>query len=340
MPHISTFAPAAGLLWAIIESYGLDPAALFREEGFELSFPIDPDARIPYETIDRVRARAAELSGDESFGLRAGDCMHPSHLGALGFSWLASRSLRIALQRWARYIRMLNSKARLELNEVGDFLELEFAIDLPSLNKTARDDSGTATLIRMMRFNFGQEFNPASVSLKRPRPADIEPWEDYFRCDIEFGMKRNVVRILVEHADTILSSANPNLAQLHEEMVVQYLLRLDQEDFIGRVRAEIVHQLPCGHFDQALVAGTLHMAPRTMRRKLQLRGTSFQSLLYDIRRDLSIKLIGDSSLSMTQISYMLGFSEVSSFTRAFRKWHGKSPTQARDAAGLSSWTRH
>ena len=235
---------------------------------------------------------------------------------------------------------MLNAGARLDLKEVGDFLELEFAIDLPSLNEIVRDDAGTATLIRMMRFNLGREFNPTSISLKRPRPADIEPWEAYYRCDMEFGMNRNVIRVLVKHADTILSSANPNLAQLHEEMVVQYLLRLDQEDFIGRVRAEIVQQLPCGHFDQTLVADALHMAPRTMRRKLQLRGTSFQSLLSDVRQDLSSKLIGDASLSMTQITYMLGFSEVSSFTRAFRKWHGKSPTQARGAMSQSSWVRH
>lgn len=114
-------------------------------------------------------------------------------------------------------------------------------------------------------------------------------------------------------------------------MVIQYLERLDREDFTGCVHAEIVHQLPCGHLDQSMVANALHITPRTLRRRLQSRGVSFKVLLNDIRKELADQLVADNSLSFTEISFMLGFSEASSFTRAFRNWNGCPPSEAREA---------
>ena len=205
-------------------------------------------------------------------------------------------------------------------------------IDLPSRNVIVRDDCSTATLVEMMRYNYGPHLEVMSIEMTRPRPADTSPWDEYFDCDIHYDMPRNRIRIQSEHADITLPSANPHLAKLNEEMVIQYLDRLDREDFSGLVRAEIVRQLPCGQCEQAQVADALHITPRTLRRRLHAREASFKELLTEVRRDLSGQLVNDPGLSLTQISFQLGFSELSSFTRAFRKWNGVSPTQARASA--------
>ncbi len=331
MFEISTFAPTAANLWSVIESHGIDPNPLFLEEGIEINFPINANSRISYHRFDRVRARAAEVCGNEAIGLRSGELLHPSHLGALGYAWLASRTLRIALQRWRRFIRIVNHSARLGMNEHNGLLELELAGDLPSVNMAVRDDAAVAALTKMMRYNYGPQLTPSSVILKRPRPADTTPWDTFFGCEIEYGARRNEIHIPLEIVDTILPSANPHLAKINEDMVIQYLEQLDREDFAGRVHAEIVHQLPCGHLDQSMVADALHITPRTLRRRLQSRGMSFKTLLNDIRKELADQLVADNSLSFTEISFMLGFSEASSFTRAFRNWYGFPPSEAREA---------
>ncbi len=332
LPDISTFAPSVANLWAIIESYGLDAQRMFLDEGIELSFPIDEDLRISYEKIDRIRARAAELSGDESFGVRAAAFIHPSHAGPLGYAWLASRSLRIALRRWHRYIRLVNRRAQLYREEHDGILTLSFTIDLPSRDAHVRDDAGTAVLTQMMRFNYGPDLELVSVAATREQPADTEPWESLYRCPIEFGAERSAVRIRSEDADLILPSANPNLAKINEDLVVRYLALLDGKDFAGAVRYEIVRQLPCGHFGQGIVAEALNVTPRTLRRRLKEHETTFNALLNDVRQEMSEKFVREANLAMTQIAFMLGFSEVSSFTRAFRSWHGQSPTEARKRA--------
>lgn len=332
MFDVSTFAPTAANLWAVIESYGIDPNALFKEEDLEISFPIDANKRISYQKFDRVRARVAEVSGDEAIGLLTGKYMHPSHLGALGYAWLASRSLRIALKRWQRFIRVVNSGARLGMVEHNGLMELEMAIDLPSANVAVRDDAACAAITKLMRYNYGPDLKPSFVTLKRPRPADTTPWSAYYGCDIEFEARRNEIHIALDLLDATLPSANPHLARLNEELVIQYLDLLDCEDFSGRVHYEIVQHLPCGHIDQGMVAEALHITPRTLRRRLQSQGLTFKSLLDDVRRELADQFIIDSNLTVTEISFMLGFSEASSFTRAFRNWNGCPPSQAREMA--------
>lgn len=330
MSEISTFAPTAANLWAVVQSYEIDPALLFEEENIDINFPIDANARISYHKFDRVRARAAEVSGDEAIGLRTGEFMHPSHLGALGYAWLASRTLRIALQRWQRFIRIVNRGARLGMNEHKGMMEIEMAIDLPSANKVVRDDSAAAALTKMMRYNYGPHLNPSFISMKRPTPVDTTPWDSYFGCEIEFDAKRNEIHIPLDIVDILLPSANPHLAKLNEELVIQYLEHLDREDFTGRVHAEIVQQLPCGHLDQSMVAEALHMTPRTLRRRLKSRSITFKSLLNEARREMADQLIAETNLTVTEISFMLGFSEASSFSRAFRNWNGCSPSAARE----------
>ena len=93
---MSVLAQSVGILWRVIESYGLEPAPFFEAAGVSLSWPVEPGTRMPYEDLDQVRASAAEASGDPAFGLRTASCLHPSYLGALGYAVLASDTLRIA----------------------------------------------------------------------------------------------------------------------------------------------------------------------------------------------------------------------------------------------------
>jgi len=107
--------------------------------------------------------------------------------------------------------------------------------------------------------------------------------------------------------------------------MVKYLARLKKEDISTRVRAAIVDQLPSGGISDETVAEALYLNSRTLQPRLSEAGTTFKSLLVEVRRELAEKYVLDQKLTITEISYLLGFSETSAFSRAFKTWTGKTP---------------
>ena len=129
-----------------------------------------------------------------------------------------------------------------------------------------------------------------------------------------------------------LSGASRELAQHNDRIVMSYLAKLDQDDIVNRVRAEIVTGLSCGSFGRTAIAASVHMSASTLQAKLSRAGMSFQQLLDETRHELALGYIEQSRLSITEIAFMLGFSDLSNFIRAFKRWTGKSPTRFRDLA--------
>jgi AraC-like DNA-binding protein len=127
----------------------------------------------------------------------------------------------------------------------------------------------------------------------------------------------------------MLPSANPVLEQMNERIVMKRLGQLDKADTVGRVRAAILEQLPAGNISDESVAAALHMTSRTLHRRLKERECSFRGLLKEVRQELAAQYIEDDSLTLTEITFLLGFSEMSSFSRAFKNWNGVSPSEAR-----------
>jgi AraC-like DNA-binding protein len=121
----------------------------------------------------------------------------------------------------------------------------------------------------------------------------------------------------------------PHAAQLNEHIVVKYLAHSAKEDIVNRVKAAIIDALANGAVSEISVATGLHTTPRNLHRKLQKEQTSFKVLLTDVRRELARQYIQDRSKTLTEISYLLGFSEVSSFSRAYKGWTGHPPSEAR-----------
>jgi AraC-like DNA-binding protein len=113
--------------------------------------------------------------------------------------------------------------------------------------------------------------------------------------------------------------------QRYGRMVVEYLARVDRDDIVSRARAEILDQLPSGTASLESVASALNVSTRTLIRKLGDENESFKNLLATIRRELGEKYVLDKGLSLTEISFLLGFSETSSFSRAYKNWTGQSP---------------
>jgi AraC-like DNA-binding protein len=214
-----------------------------------------------------------------------------------------------------------------------DYRQEELVISIHMSAPNARDyhrDTGQLTVLtRMCRFIAGDDWNPKLVTFAHPPPEDTSYYFQYFRCALEFDAGRNSLHIDREQAGKRLSGSNKQLAQLNDHIVVRYLASQCKDDIINRVKTAILEKLGEGSVTESTIAEELHMSTRNLNRKLSAENTSFKALLLEIRSELASQYINDATLTLTEISYLLGFSEISSFSRAYKRWTGHSPSEAR-----------
>jgi len=326
---LSYLAPAVSITLKVIESYGIDPKPLLKNLDINADLILNANARFSYEQIDQLWFDAAEIAGDSNFGLRAAKFWHPSQLGALGYAWLASSSLHTALDRLARYMAILTEGAVLSIDEIETELSVHLQYKKISKQQPTRTDSFMAVLLIMCRANYGEDFYPSSISLTHAEPEDLSEFNALFACPIYFNAPENRFNLSKEQADRQLISSNPRVAQLSDQVIIETLAKLEKNNIIEKVQAEILHQLPSANVTDSTIAKAMNLSSRSLQRKLQKEQTSFKVLLNELRAQLAEQYILDSHFSLLDIAFMLGFNDYSSFSRAFKRWTGLSPSHFR-----------
>jgi AraC-like DNA-binding protein len=185
------------------------------------------------------------------------------------------------------------------------------------------------TFLSFCRWVTNRDLRPLALELRFPPPADPQPYQDAFKCPLRFNAAVNA--LLFAHADVMaaLPTAHPLLAEVHERLASEHLQRLDLAEISSRARAAIIRRLPDGEPRRTEIAGALEMSERTLQRRLEAEGTSFQRLLDDTRRELAQQYLGQTDLSLADATYLLGFGDQSSFFRASKRWFGTSPRHYR-----------
>jgi AraC-like DNA-binding protein len=194
-------------------------------------------------------------------------------------------------------------------------------------------DAVAAVVVHMCRLSAGTGFTPQRLLFGHAAPPDSRPFEDYFRAPVTFAAAHHELELIFA-ADPLtapLPTGNAALAMANEQIVIDYLARFDRSDMSLQVRAKLIEQLPDGIVDQSRIATALNTSLRNLQRQLQREGMSFRQLLDQTRHDLALGYLSDSALMLNEIAYLLGFSEPANFTRAFRRWTGRTPSEHREA---------
>ncbi len=326
---LTVLARPIDIIWRLIDSYGHDPDPLFRALHIDPEVAQDPNARYSVKLVDELWKEAAKLIADPCFGLRAHEHWHPSHMHALAYAWLASSTLRTALLRLNRYIKIINDETSVRLVENEEGLSVRLAYARESKGLPWRTDLALSILMHMCRLNYGATLDPVSVSFTHSQPPCAGDFFEYFRCPIHFGAPCNQLTLASDVVDRRLAGDNPELARLNDQVMIQYLARLDRENITERVKAAIIDHMPSGRVTDQAIAEALFMNVRSLQRKLQNEGTTFKALLDGVRQELAHQYIRDSRLNVNEISFLLGFSDISSFSRAFKRWTGEPPSAYR-----------
>ena len=330
-------ASVAQVLRRLLELHGFDAREVGREAGIDLLQVPTPEQRLDVDKFDAILAAVIPRIPDPAFGLDAARCWHPSNLGVLGHAWLASATLRAGLDCVVRYSRIIGERGATETEDTPEGLKVRFWANRgdPAHDLVAATviDMAMSTLFDMCRVNAGSTLQPLAVTLRRQRPSETAPYERLFGCPVGFDASENSFVLSRADADRVLQSSNQNLSVIFERLLEGELGRLDTPDVIARCRAAVMAQLHSGGVSGEAVAAQLHMSARTLQRRLGELGTSYQKVVDDVRRDLAAQYMDDER-TIADITFSLGFSEASSFSRAFKRWHGKSPTGHRKSVQI------
>jgi AraC-like DNA-binding protein len=318
-----------GMLWRVLESYGIDPAGVIPSAIYHPGAYIADSSYIRLADYYGVLGRLIETVDDEAVGLTAARLMHPSHLGVFGHAWIASPSVIASCRMLQRFGRVFFGDLRVELRELPDAIELSYDPDSVSPYPEVDADAQVGGFVKFCRMQYGDSFTPASITLRRAEPANRALWDDFFGVRVRFGSAENLARIDPVIARQILTTAHTALFAKHNKTLAKSSNELERSNLVTHVRLAIQQLLPSGAVAEERVAGIVDVNSRTLHRRLSEDGETFRSLLKDVRMDLAKRHLVKDGYNVTEVAFMLGYSDSSAFSRAFKSWFGVSPSEFR-----------
>lgn len=310
---------------------GVNSARILQSVGIPLAMTNDPMSRLPVATLTRLYKACVEMTHNPYFGLTVAKFIQVSNLHALGYALAASANLMEFCSRLQRYFRLASQTTEIGMVESADELALHMRLLVDVSAET--EDAFLGFVVLAMRRLYKPEFNPLRVELHHAMPLDGPvPYESLFRSPVLFGATTPILVLPKGDLENPLTGACAELAQLNDNLATSYIARLDKSDVVTTVRQKIIEYLPNGDCTREKVACAMCISPTTLQFKLASRSTSFQELLDSTRKELAGSYVRQSALSITEISFLLGFSDTSNFTRAFKRWQGVSPTGFRTGA--------
>ncbi|MGA4634915.1 AraC family transcriptional regulator [Pseudomonas solani] len=325
------------LLYEYLESLGREPEAVLGEP-----WPT-PAAEgiggVDVERWSRLLVTAAQALDDPLLGLHVGQTISARHLGVLGSVLLACGNLDAALVRLERYLRLVFDVIPMHRRDGEGWCEL--AWDITQYQPGALvNETGFVAMVQFCRALVRGTVNPLSIDFNHAGPSDTAPYERFFGCPVRFNQPEAVLRFPSRLLELPLKSPDPALVSLLEQHADGLLAQLpQQEEAVELVRKAITRALREGEPGIEQIGSRLHLSPRTLQRRLQEAGTSFRKELNLVRHELALSYLRDPRLQIMDIAMLLGYSEHSAFTRAFKEWSGQSPQEARQVNSRFQDTR-
>ncbi|MFP5440020.1 MAG: helix-turn-helix domain-containing protein [Gammaproteobacteria bacterium] len=291
-----------------------------------------PEDTVPMPLWQDLLARAVALRpGMPAPALAIGAGVQPRHVGVLGYLVLASDNLGEALAAYQRYERLFYGADLAEVVAHGNDIEIRWAQQEHPLGQL-HDSAAIAALITFLRRQVPDPPPPVRIGFVNPAPspAAIAAHEAFFQCPVDFADTHTRVRFPLGYLAIPMPHSDPGLRALLDRQAQALLLALPDSDAFDRaLQQAMVKLLPEAAATLPRAAQALHVSVRTLQRRLDARGLSWQQLLDRTREQLARQYLADRALSLGDIALLLGFSEQSAFTRAFRRWTGDTPARMR-----------
>ena len=302
---------------------------VFEAAGLPERCTTNPGCFVPMKSVVKLYDEAARVIGERNLGLFLAPHLTVSKLGNLGSYVLGATTLKEAMFRNSKAMKLRTSHGRISTAPCGD--DVAFMSDLSVSNVVGYRHTAVWSallLISVVRAYTGANWHPLRVDLDISRPPSSTPYEDVFRCPVIFDRPRIAV-IIERHA----LNNGPVLAAGRKTVTYSDLRRIAERpaptDLVSIVREIIRLRLLDGDIDIDGIARHLELGPRTLQRRLNDEGTAFRALVSQVRAERALEMLRETEAPMIDIAIELGYSSSSHFTRAFRKAVGRLPSDIR-----------
>jgi AraC-like DNA-binding protein len=314
-----------------MEAQNIDIAQALEECEISQDIMNDQESRIAAEKFALLIEYCNKKTARHDFSILISEQFHPGMFHALGYAMMSSNTLQDALDRIAHYKRVVSNTCTLVNNEING--QLVFEMNIFSYEGTNRPvlpfvtvETFLSTITRFARELITFDYSPEKICFTYPTPHyDTTYLSEFFNCKIEFNSDKNAILFDLKQTQEKLMCGNPLITHSHEKMLDEFMVRLDKNDLSHVIKNKIFELLPLGAPSQTEIAEYLGMSLRNLQRKLQEQGTSYKEILENTRKKLAMDYIVQQHLSLSEIGYLVGFSSVGNFNRAFKRWTNQTP---------------
>jgi AraC-like DNA-binding protein len=333
-PHLAQFPTASGALTRLAYRHAvkgnLVVGPLLRKAGLTQQKIDNATLRLSVKSQIKFLNLVAAGSGDALFGFHLAQDFDLREIGTLYYIMASSETLGDALQRAARYSRIINEAVHLRYQKSQDIVVSFEYIDVARHQDRHQIEFFMIALVRLVRHLSGHNLLPIRINLTHHRNGFHPAFKSFFGCDVAFGSGGDEIAFPSAVQPMPLASADPFLhAMLIAQCEQMHVDRLRPAALRASVENEIAPLLPHGKAQIPEIARKLGMSQRTLARHLAAEGLSFAVVLDEMKFDLAKHYLMEADLPITTIAWLLGYQEVSAFTHAFKRWTGKTPRQAR-----------
>ncbi len=273
----------------------------------------------------RLLNTAARYLLDPQLGLHLGQTITPAHLGVMGYVLMASPNVAAALRRMEQYHRLLYDVNPMSYTIMEDYIELRWNTQ-NGMPGSYVDECAVTAMVQFTRHITGQVLTPNKVCFVNAKPANTEPYYQFFGCPVHFDQDETVVQFRVATLSISLCHPDQALVRILEQQALALLTELsDTDDFEELVRRSIASTAHYGDISLERVANELNISSRTLRRRLEARGKTFRKVRDNTLRLMAESYLANPHLTLSEIALLLGYSEQSAFQRAFQHWVGEPP---------------
>jgi len=314
---------------AILREHGVDPPEVFASAGFDIDILDDPDNPVPFATVGRVIAIAEQRTGCAHIGLLIGERHALPVLGLVGQLGRHSADVGSALRSLIAHLH-LHDRGAVPTLWVKDGVAILgyaiFAADVPGARHIY--DAAIAITFNVMRELCGADWRPDEVLIAHSAPRAVAAFRKFFKVPVRFDAEQTALVFPARCLAQKIDGADAALLRIFKDEVDELEARSDNE-LPERLRRALRGLVTAGRGSRDEVARLVSMHRRTLNRRLEAHGTTFQALADEVRFHVACQLLRDTRMPLAQIAATFDYADASAFTRAFRRWSGTTPSEWR-----------
>lgn len=319
-----------------LESNGYTSQPVLDELGLSREDFRKRDSRINAATYNRLFEHAHSLTRDPRLGLHSGQLIRPGHYGVLGYIMMSCETFGEALMRAKKYHCLVGDLGHAEVQVETDTAQIRWHPNYSTPNPQVVEHN-IAAIVTYARWISNSDVAPLEICFTHEPPPDLHEHEAFYRCSIKFNQPHTCITLPLALTKMKLPQTDPAMKQMMDRYADNLLEKYSSEGgFIRQVKAYLNTSLLETVPSVEDVAKHFNLTVRTLQRRLRHEGFSYKQLLDETRKDLAIEYVKDGAIHLPELAFLLGFSEQSSFQRAFKRWTGLPPGQYRRRAQLDS----